>query len=69
MKRDMALIRKMLLTVEAHENGYAPRDMTFEGYSEEQIGFHAKLIIDADLRAESTRRIADRRAQRDASPS
>ena len=48
MKRDMELIRKMALLMEDHESGWAP-DMIFEGYSAEQVGYHAFLLVDSGL--------------------
>lgn len=50
MKRDLDLIRKTLLAIEDHPQGYAP-DLKFDGYTDEQIGYHAYLIIDAGLAA------------------
>lgn len=49
MKRDMDLIRKMLLLVEDAEHGFAPTDMKIDGYTEEQIGYHAYLLVDSGL--------------------
>jgi hypothetical protein len=41
MKCDMELVRAILLTVEAQEHsGQAPRDLTTEGYTPEQVGHH-----------------------------
>lgn len=48
MKRDLNLIRKILLTIEDHPEGYAP-ELQFDGYTEDQIGYHAYLLIDAGL--------------------
>jgi hypothetical protein len=57
MKRDLDLIRKILLALEEHEHGFAPEELVIEGYSEEQIGFHIYLIGEAGLAkvAESAR--------------
>ena len=33
MKRDMDLVRKILMAVEEHDHGFAPRDVAFDGYS------------------------------------
>ncbi len=44
MKRDLELIRKMLLAIEDAPRGFAPRDMSIEGYSQAQIGYHAYLL-------------------------
>lgn len=46
MTRDMDLIRKMLLLVEEDEYGFAPT-MKIDGYTEEQIGYHAYLLVDS----------------------
>ncbi len=42
MKRDMELIRKLLLTME--EN---PRQLEVEGYDKSQVKYHALLLIEA----------------------
>lgn len=42
MKRDMELIRKLLLTME--EN---PRQLEVEGYDKNQVKYHALLLIEA----------------------
>lgn len=49
MKRDLELIRKMVLAIEDNESGWAPDNLTFDGYSEAQVGYHAFLLIDAGL--------------------
>lgn len=49
MKRDMDLIRAILLACEAHECGFAPRELQLEGYTDEQIGFHVHLMGEARL--------------------
>ena len=48
MKRDMALIRMMLLAVEANPHGFAPK-IEIPGYTQEQIGYHAILLGEAGL--------------------
>ena len=48
MKRDLELIRKMVLAIEDAPSGWAP-DLKFEGYSDAQVGYHAYLLIDAGL--------------------
>ena len=40
MKRDMDLVRKILMVCADHEHGHAPRNLMIEGYSDEQIGHH-----------------------------
>ncbi len=46
MKRDMDLIREMLLVIEAHPSGYAP-SIEVDGYTQEEIGYHAFLLGEA----------------------
>lgn len=48
MKRDLDLIRKMLLTVEDAPTGFAPA-LKFDGFTDAQVGYHAFLLIDAGL--------------------
>lgn len=48
MKRDMELIRKMVLLMEDHPDGYAPA-MKIDGYSAGQIGYHGYLLVDSGL--------------------
>lgn len=49
MKRDMDLIRKMILQIEDSPTGRWPGNKGFEEYDPDQIGYHAYLIIDAGL--------------------
>ncbi len=49
MKRDLELIRKMVLAIEDAPSGWAPDDLKFEGYTCAQVGYHAYLLIDAGL--------------------
>ena len=50
MKRDMDLIRKILLTVESEEHGFVPhKKIEIEGYTQEEIGYHAFLLGEAGL--------------------
>ncbi|MEE8414313.1 MAG: DUF2513 domain-containing protein [Dehalococcoidales bacterium] len=48
MKRDMDLIRAMLLAIEAHPSGYAP-SIEIPDYTQDQIGYHAYLLGEAGL--------------------
>ena len=48
MKRDLNLIRKMVLAIEDAESGWAPT-LSFEGYTPSQVGYHAYLLVDAGL--------------------
>lgn len=49
MKRDMDLIRKLLLAVEANEHAAAPQKIEIDGYTAEAIGYHAFLLGEAGL--------------------
>lgn len=49
MKRDLDLIRKMMLTIEDSASGWAPSELKFDGYTDAQLGYHAYLLIDAGL--------------------
>lgn len=49
MKRDMNLVRYILLALEEDEHGHAPRRLKIEGHSEEQIGYHVYLMGQAGL--------------------
>ncbi len=48
MKRDLELIRKMVLAIEEAPTGYAPQ-LSFDGYTKSQVGYHAYLLVDAGL--------------------
>jgi len=49
MKRDMELIRKLVLKLEDAPTSFAPGNLSVEGYTHEQIGYHAYLMIQAGL--------------------
>jgi hypothetical protein len=49
MKRDMELIRKILLTVEESDTGWANHPIEIDGYDEHTIGYHCLLLVEADL--------------------
>ena len=48
MKRDMELIRELLLVVEEGP-GFEASKKIIEGYTQEQINYHAGLLIEAGL--------------------
>ena len=48
MKRDMDLVRKIVLAIEEQPHGH-PDEFTLEGYSEEQVGYHLHLMLQAGL--------------------
>lgn len=49
MKRDLDLIRKLVLAVEDWPSGSIPGALEIEGYTSEQIGYHNYLLVDAGL--------------------
>jgi uncharacterized protein DUF2513 len=49
MTRDMDLVRKILLAMEAEPGGYAPQGLAIEGYDEHTIGHHCWLMNQAEL--------------------
>ncbi|WP_414552499.1 DUF2513 domain-containing protein [Anabaena sp. CCY 0017] len=49
MKRDMDLIRKIILNIEANQHGFANHNFQIEGYTSEQISYHSYLIIQGGL--------------------
>lgn len=49
MKRDMDLVRQILMAAESQEAGYASGNPEVDGYSAEQIGYHVYLMEQAGL--------------------
>ncbi len=49
MKRDIDLVRKILLAIEAHTQPGDWIELKIDGYSEEQVTYHVKLLAQADL--------------------
>jgi len=49
MKRDMELVRAILLTMEAHAAGFAPHPFTIAKYDQDVIGHHVWLMAQGDL--------------------
>lgn len=49
MKRNMDLIREILLVMNEYKNGYAPDNIEIEGYTDEQIGYHCFILHEAGL--------------------
>ena len=49
MKRDMDLVRKILLALEEQESGFAEHKFKVEGYSEDEVGYHVLLLMEAGL--------------------
>ncbi len=49
MKRNMDLIRAILIKLEEYQHGHAPNDLGISGFSEEEIGYHCFLLDNAGL--------------------
>lgn len=49
MKRDMDLIRKILLAMEEKPDGFFEGRLVIDGYSSNQIGYHVYLMMQAGL--------------------
>ena len=49
MKRDMDLVREILLYAEKSDSSDIPKDFSIKDYSKEQIVYHLKLLNDAGL--------------------
>ena len=49
MKRDMELIRMVMLEAEKSKDPYELIDPKFEGHSETEISYHTALLVDAGL--------------------
>ena len=44
MRRDLELVRQILLAMEAHPHGFAPDAFTIAGYDQDTIGHHVWLM-------------------------
>ena len=49
MKRDMDLVRKILLAIEAEPKGRTSSKFSVKGYSKESVYYHVGIMIDAGL--------------------
>lgn len=49
MKRDMDLVRKILLAMNDHEHGFVMEELEVGGYTQEQVGYHCFLLYEAGL--------------------
>src|SRR4051794_40468009 len=45
----MDLVRKILLTMEEHGEGFAPHPFAVENHTDEEVGYHIYLMADAGL--------------------
>ena len=48
MKRDMDLIRKLVLLIEDSPKGWSP-ELKIDGFTPSQIGYHSYLLVDSGL--------------------
>ncbi len=49
MKRDMDLVRKLVFAIEDNPEGFASDTLGIDGFTEEQIGYHLSIMLDAGL--------------------
>lgn len=49
MKRDMELVRKLVLAIEDNPTGFAPKDLGIEGHKKEEVGYHIYIMMEAGL--------------------
>ncbi len=49
MKRDLDLVRTILMALEDHEHGFAPNEFRIKGHTDEEVGFHVLLMGEAGL--------------------
>lgn len=49
MKRDMSLVRQLVLAIEASPSGFAPGNLAFDGHTQEEIGYHLYIMLEAGL--------------------
>jgi hypothetical protein len=49
MRRDIDLLRRIVLAVEDLPGGSLNTELEIDGYTREQIGYHSYLLIDAGL--------------------
>jgi hypothetical protein len=49
MKRNMDLVREILIKINEHEHGFAPQKLEIENFTHEQIGYHCLLLGEANL--------------------
>ena len=49
MKRDMDLVRKIVFVLEEHSLGYHAESVTIDGYTKDQICYHAYIMKQAGL--------------------
>ena len=45
----MNLVRQLVLVIEADQSGFAPKNLVVDGYSNEEIGYHLFIMLEAEL--------------------
>jgi len=49
MKRNMDLVRNILIAIEDHDTGFAPESIQIPGHTDGEVGFHLVLMNEAGL--------------------
>lgn len=49
MKRDMDLVRKILLAIEESEDPFFSSSLQIDGYTDKEIGYHVRIMVDGGL--------------------
>ncbi|AMJ94871.1 hypothetical protein AVL56_11575 [Alteromonas stellipolaris] len=49
MKRNMDLVREILINLNEHPHGYAPDNFKVQGYSQEEVLYHCFILGEAGL--------------------
>jgi hypothetical protein len=49
MQRNMDLVRTILIRMESNPSGRAPRDFGIKGFSPEEVGYHAHIMMQEGL--------------------
>jgi Hypothetical protein (DUF2513) len=49
MQRNMDLVRMVLMKLEACPSGWAPADLEITSFPEDQIGYHAHIMLEEGL--------------------
>jgi Hypothetical protein (DUF2513) len=49
MKRDLELIRQLMLAIELRDTRFSTESIEIDGYDSSQINYHLKLMIEAEL--------------------
>lgn len=49
MRRDLNLLRRIVLKIEESPTAWAPKDLSIQGYTAAQVSYHAYLLVNAGL--------------------